>query len=116
MNYVKKIENILQKDYDHEIPDKPRSAEFNRALKSMLKKSFPGYTIIMPKTIWCQASGFIKSPDTGKCVFFSFQDYRYGDWTQRILIRKARDEKDYTGGANHFTDINRMHDDVMMLM
>lgn len=115
MNYITKIEGILRKDYDHEIPDKPRSVEFNRAIKSFLKKTFPGCTILPTKGAWCQASGFIQNT-SGKTVYYSFQDYRYGDWKQRILIRKARDEKDYTGGANHYTDINRMYDDVMMLM
>ena len=52
MNYVKKIETILQKDYEHEIPDKPRSAEFNRAVKSFLKQTFPGCTILPTKGIW----------------------------------------------------------------
>lgn len=116
MSYIKKIEEILNKDYDHEIPDKPRSAEFNKAIKAFLKKSFPGYTIIPTKGAWCEASGFIQDKDTGATVFYSFQDYRYGDWKKRILIRTAKHEKDYTGGANHYTDIDNMYADVMMLI
>lgn len=115
MNYVTKIDSILIKDYDHEIPDKPRSVEFNRAIKSLLKQTFPGCTILPTKGACCQVSGFIQNA-SGKTVYYSFQDYRYGDWKQRILIRKARDEKDYTGGASHFTDINYLYDDVMILM
>lgn len=116
MSYISKIEEILMKDYDHETPDKPRSAEFNKAIKAFLKKSFPGYTILPTKGAWCQASGFIQDKDTGKTVFYSFQDYRYGDWKQKILIRTAKSEKDYTGGPNHFTNIDDMYADVMMLM
>lgn len=112
----KAIDEILRKDYDHEIPDKPRSVEFNKAIKAMLKRSFPGYTITPTKNAWCQASGFIQDKDTGKTVFYMFQDYRYGDWKQRILIRTAMSTQDFTGGANHFTDIDNLYADVMMLM
>lgn len=116
MSYIQKIEDILKKDYDHETPDKPRSVDFNKAIKSFLKASFPGYAIITTKGAWCQASGFIQDKDTGKTVFYSFQDYRYGDWKQRILIRRAAGTSDYRGGANHYTNVEDMYADVMMLM
>ena len=115
-NIINKIDNILKKDYDHEIPDKPRSIEFNRAIKSLLKKIFPEYTIITTKGSWCTASGFIQNAATGKTVYYSFQDYRYDSWKTQILIRTAKDEKDYHGGANHYTNINNIRNDVMMLI
>lgn len=116
MNDIQKINSILHKDYDHEIPDKPRSVAFNRAILAMLKKSFPDCTIIPTKGTWCEASGFIKEESTGRFVYYSFQDYRYGDWKQRILIRTAKDERDYHGGANHYTDVERMEKDIRFLL
>lgn len=114
--YINKINVILKKDYDHEIPDKLRSIEFNRVIKSMLKAMFPDCIIIPTKGAWCSASGFISNPVNNKVVYYSFNDYRYRDWKQGILIRTAKDASDYTGGANHFTDITRMQADVMMLI
>jgi hypothetical protein len=44
---------------------------------------------------------FIKRND--KYVYFSIDDVRpYRDW--RFLIRTAKNDKDYTWWANHFTD------------
>ena len=106
--YKNKIEAIIAKDYSHELPDKPRSAEFNRVIKSMLKAMFPDCTILQTKGTWCYASGFIKSERTGKCVYYCFDDYRYCVWNHSILIRSAKDETDYTGGANRYTSLEDM--------
>ena len=99
--YKQKIDAILAKDYDHETPDKPRSAEFNRAIKSMLKALFPDYTIFPTEGAWCQASGFIKNEQTGKCVYYCFNDYRYSQWDGHFYVRFARDEHDYVGFTNY---------------
>ena len=99
--YKQKIEEILKKDYNHELPDKPRSAEFNRAIKSMLKAMFPDCSILPTNGAWCQASGFIKSERTGKCVYYCFNDYRYSQWDGHFYIRSCRDEKDYVGYTNY---------------
>ena len=113
----RKIDVILAKDYDHETPDKPRSAEFQKAFKALLKKMFPNYTIIPIKGCWCEAHGFIKDQN-GKFVYYGTNDYRwatFGRWDQRILIRTAESEKDYTGGANHTVDLDELEDQVNWL-
>ena len=38
------------------------------------------------------------------------------NWKTKILIRTAKDEKDYHGGANHYTNVNNIRNDVIMLM
>ncbi len=114
--HINKIEIVLRKDYNHEIPDKPRSKEFNVAIKSMLKKMFPNCTIQPTKGAWCSASGFIQNPENGKTVYYIFQDYRHGDWKQRIVIRKTAGLHDSCGGANCLTDIARMQADVMRML
>ena len=116
MKYINKIEEILNKDYDQETPDKPRSADFNRAIKSMLKNMFPGCTIQPTKGAWCEASGFIQNPNNGKTVFYIFRDYRMGDWKKRILYRQTAGLHDSCGGANCYTDIERMQADVMRML
>lgn len=113
---IQKIETILKKNYEHETPDKPRSAEFNRAIKSMLRKLFPGCIVKPTKDAWCEASGFIQNPDNGKTVFYIFQDYRYGDWKERILVRPTAGLHDSRGGANTFTSIHRMQITVLAMI
>lgn len=112
--YSARVENALTQDYDHEVPDKLRSVTYNHIITLMLKQMFPDCRIIPSKGGWCTASGFIKGEN--RTVYYSFSDYRYSDWKQRILIRTAADEHDYTGGGNHYTNVERMHDDVALLM
>ena len=113
--YTDKINEVLNKDYDHEIPDKPRSVEFNKLFKKMLKEMFPDCEIIATKGTWCEASGFIKNAD-GICVFYNTNDYRWEHWDERILIRLAKNEKDYTGFGNNFSDLDELEDSVRFLM
>ena len=113
----RKINAILAKDYDHEIPDTLRSKEFQKAFKSILRRMFPNCTIIPIKGCWCEANGFIKDQN-GKFVFYSTNDYRwntFGRWDQRILIRTAESEKDYRGGANHTADLEELEEQVNWL-
>lgn len=113
MYYRSKIDEIIHKDYDHETPDIPRSKEYCRAISHMLKSIFPDYTIIPTKGCYCESSGFIQK--NGKFVYYSFNDYRYdlfGKWYERILIRTAQNEHDYTGGPNHYADLDNLRYEV----
>ena len=55
-------------------------------------------------------SAFIKSYEN-KCVYISISGVRYfpGDWYNRILIRKAKNESDYRGGFNHYMTLDRLN-------
>lgn len=48
-------------------------------------------------------SGFLKNKKTGKIVYISVSDVRFfpNGWYEDVLIRTAKDEKDYTGGRNN---------------
>ena len=54
-------------------------------------------------------SGFIEKE--GRLVYFSISDVRYfhGEWCKDILVRTAKYIKDYSGGINYHTDIERFH-------
>ena len=113
----RKIEAILARDYDHEVPDTLRHKDFQKQFKSILRRMFPDCTILPIKGCWCEANGFIKDQN-GKFVYYSTNDYRYnilGRWDQRILIRTAESEKDYRGGANHYADLEELEDQVNWL-
>lgn len=47
-------------------------------------------------------SAFFKKAD--KCIYVHVGDVRYnicGNWYDKVLYRTAKDEKDYSGGANY---------------
>lgn len=50
-------------------------------------------------------SAFVKKDD--KFVYISISDVRYfkNAWYNRILVRTAKSEKDYTGGFNNYTSL-----------
>ena len=50
------------------------------------------------------SSGFIKDPVSGRLVYFS-ADASFSD---RILYRTAKDERDYTGGANLYAGFSEL--------
>ena len=99
--YRNKINSTLRKDYDHEQPYIPMGKDFCRAIKNMLKSIFPDAEITDSKGTYCYASGFLTFKN-GKTVYYNFNDFRYRRWDEQILVRTARDTKDYSGGCNHY--------------
>ena len=61
-------------------------------------------------------SGFIEKD--GRFVYFSTSDVRgfSGEWHSNILIRTAKHQKDYTGGSNGYTTLERFSGDVATLL
>lgn len=113
-----KIKAIMNQDYDHEQPDIPRSKDFNKAFRAEVRKQIKpfGFELLPQKSsLYCGASGFVKSSD-GKFVYFNSGDYRWDNPFERILIRTAKDEKDYTGGGNHYCDLKDFGTAVKDLM
>ena len=49
-------------------------------------------------------SGFVFNPKTEKYAYFSISDVRYSrnEWWSNVLIRTAKNAKDYTGGFNQY--------------
>ncbi len=90
---------------------------FYRAFKNYIKRSFPDAELIGFKPNHYDTSGFIKRGGVYVYVSHSIDRYRgYVDFEtgaiNGVLYRVARDEKDYTGGANNFTSINNMVKDI----
>jgi hypothetical protein len=87
----------------------PEFAEFRKDIKKHLKKVLDkNLELIMPfGSLHFSFSGFIKNNLTGKYVYFSSDDVRGGrdGWYNNLLIRTAKDEKDYSGGSNCFTSL-----------
>lgn len=86
---------------------------FHRLLILSIKRSLPrGAKLVNVSRNHYESSGFIEKD--GKFVYFSISDVRGfpGEWYKNILIRTARHEKDYTGGSNGYTTLERFADKV----
>ena len=70
-------------------------------LRSMCKQN--GWELI-PHRNHYEFSAFIKNTN-GKCVYIAISDVRYwqDEWYDHILIRTAKDERDFRGGTNLHT-------------
>ena len=70
-------------------------------LRSICKEN--GWLLVRALRNHYEFSAFIKD-DGNKYVYVSIFDVRYNrnDWYNRVLIRTAKNEKDYTGGSNRY--------------
>jgi len=61
-------------------------------------------------------TSFFKS--VGKFVYLSISDVRYfsNEWYTNILVRTAKNEKDYIGGCNHYTALPDLQSAVVRLL
>lgn len=97
------------------------SEEFKKFAKdfySALSKRFP---VTRFNIGHYDVSGFLRN--NGKIIYYSYSvprgelpiNTRAKDAMNGILIRLAKDEKDYTGGINHFTNFFDFDNDVEAL-
>jgi len=59
-----------------------------------------------------EVSGFLQNKDTGQWAYWFVFDVRFSpdEWVDRVVIRTATDDHDYTGGSNQFTSLADLHD------
>jgi hypothetical protein len=67
-----------------------------------------GWELVNFNTGHYYCSWFIKNGD--KYVYCSFSDVRYfsTSWYKLILYRVAKNERDYTGGSNWYTELENL--------
>lgn len=88
---------------------------FARNLKTEISAQLcgTGYSITKFTKGYFYISGFIHNDKNGKYVYFSIDDVRYSkSWHKDILIRDARNEKDYRGGNNHYANLENFKEAV----
>lgn len=73
-------------------------------LRSLCREN--GWTLMKPLKGHYEFSVFIKDQN-GYFVYFAISDVRFwqDQWYNHILIRSAKDDKDYRGGYNQYTDL-----------
>lgn len=95
----------------------PEYAAFERDIKKELKKLMTGYELIDWLSGHFEFSSFFKSLKTGRIVYISCSDVRFwpDEWFNNLLIRTAKDEKDYTGGSNDYASLPNLKDKADVL-
>ncbi len=79
--------------------------EFHKLFKKEFKKFLKPYCkeILISKPNHFNINGFFKL-NNDKIYYFSISDLRWSK--DKILIRTAKDFKDYTGGGNNFINLD----------
>lgn len=68
--------------------------------------STTGLTIVKFSKGYFTISGFIYDRQVVRYVYFSVGDVRdTGIWHDKILVRSAKSDRDFTGGQNHYTSL-----------
>ncbi len=91
--------------------------EFARDFRRYIKKSLPvGLKLVEFSIGHFYLNGFIKKND--KFVYFSIMDVRHFpySWIDNILIRKAKNEIDFSGMQNHYTHLDDFVEEVKKLL
>jgi hypothetical protein len=88
---------------------------FVRAFRSDVKRLLKGFDIQISVGHF-YVSGFVSQGD--KHVYFSVSDVRHfsDDWYNHVLVRTAKDTKDYHGGSNNYTTLPQLRQAVENLM
>ena len=90
---------------------------FATQFRNAIKKALPeNAKTVKLNTGHFYVSGFIERE--GKFVYFSVSDVRYfaNEWYNHILIRTAKSERDFTGGFNEYTTLEKFGSNVDLLL
>ena len=93
----------MREDWENGVnPKKAYNAEKTIVRRALKQADF---TDIKYSNGYYYFSGF--APKNNKTIYFSIPDVRYG-WASdglNLLIRTAKDYKDYTGGSNNYSSL-----------
>lgn len=85
------------------------ATKFKNVIKSILEETDPNFILDSFNVGHFYVSGFIKNQANNKFVYFSISDVRCSnvrhDVLDRILVRTAQHNKDFSGGTNNFVEL-----------
>ena len=96
----------------------PEFALFARAYKKHITDLLGnGFSLAAWSRGHFEASGFVKNKTTGHLAYFSCPDVRVwlDQWYNNILVRTAKDEKDYTGCTNNYCTLDTLSEAITRL-
>ena len=96
----------------------PQFARFARAYKQALIAALgEDFALVRWNRGHFYVSAFFRHTRTGRFVYLSCADVRFSpnEWYERILIRQARSERDFTGGANHYVALDCLPEAALRL-
>lgn len=106
-NFVKAIEDVVNTDpntIDNEMPyntiSKMFTKEINKYFRAIAKEN--NWSLITKSHSFCGYYGYFRNGEN--FIYVSISDFRFWNWKE-VLYRTARNERDYTGGGNHYCDL-----------
>jgi hypothetical protein len=96
----------------------PQFASFARAYKKAIIDALDNnFELVNWNRGHFYVSAFFKNRLTEKFICVSCSDVRFfpNEWCFNILIRTAKHDKDYTGGANNYTSLYAICEDAVRL-
>ncbi len=107
---TKGIEGWLDYNFQSSCSLTEEYASFSSQIKKELKKMMKGFEMVSFNRGHFYFSVFFKNIETGKYVYISSDDVRGGrnGWYNSLLVRTAKNDKDYTGGSNDFSNWNSL--------
>lgn len=103
---VRRLNQWLHVEFESSCYKTEEFKAFSRLFRSELKKLLPeGYTLIGFSIGHFYISGFVYNESTKKYAYFSIADVRFfrNEWYYHMLVRTARSDRDFIGGANQYT-------------
>ena len=96
----------------------PDYISFQTKYRNFLKKvcTENGFELVSFNKNHYEFSAFIKGND--KYVYLSISDVRYfsNEWYTNILIRTAEHERDFRGGSNRFTTLDKLENAIKNML
>ena len=114
----KKIEKWIGFKFESSTGLTPEFASFSKEIKQYIKGEI-GTRFELVK--WSRGhfyfSSFVQNKETEKYAYFSCSDVRAfaDEWFNNLLVRTAKNEKDYTGGKNNFCKLTELTEKIERL-
>lgn len=103
-----KIKNMIQQGVGSGTSNNERSIAVIKAVKKALVRAFPDCKVTH-STGHFYCCGFVRRGE--KVVYYSVSDFRYFPY-QDVMVRHVKDEKDFTGGLNHYSSWEKLEETI----
>lgn len=111
---IKGIEKWIDYEFKSSASKTPEFSAFIRDIRKYIKGNLPDKAELINFSIGhFEVSGFIKRKNY---VYFLIGDLRGGGWDKTILVRTAKNEEDFTGGSNDYTNLKEFKKKVNYLL